>query len=220
MPTKIDNDKEQKWITVGGRKIPIDPDKSAEEQIREKLPSARGEKESRTKQAKKAYVQRYNIIKSPFKIRDEVVFDKFEKSGILYGFDGDYVRIISKSGHYNKLANDVFKKSEIIDNRHWDTMDNGDRVSILKSLNISNTYIGKDWKNIPQNIRKIILKNLGPAGYEGGVSTTTTGVYNPVNDDKSISERVKESMEERGKKDKEKRENDAKTIQSGSTNVF
>lgn len=206
--TKITPKDNEKWVTIGGKKIELDPDKDAEDQIREKLPTdIRGDKEKNTKETRKSIIKRFNLIKSPFKIRDEVVFDNLQKSGILYGFDGDYVKIFNKGSHYTKLANDVFLKSEMLGKQHWDTMENNDRLALLEKSQVSRNYINLDWAKLPELSRSTIIKNLGPAGYEGGVSTSTPGVWNPVNDDKKVSDRIEESKDKKGKKDEEKRDN-------------
>lgn len=199
--TKITPKSDEKWVTIGGKKVQIDPDKDAEEQIREKLPSVGGAKQSETKEARKGFDETRNLIKTPFKIRDEVVFDNYQKSGILYGLEGDYVRIFSKNSHYTRLSNDVFLKSELLNKRHWDTMIKDDRLELLEKSQITKNYVKYDWSRLPELSRKIIMKNLGPAGYEGGVSTSTPGVWNPVNDDKTVNDRIKESKTKEVKED-------------------
>lgn len=206
-PTKVTvKEEDTKWITVGGKKIPIKPGEDVEDKTREKLPSARGEKESGTKEARKSFTKRFNIIKTPFSFRDEVLFDKFEKSGILYGFDGDYVKVKASNGHYDVLKSDTFKKSEMLGDTHWDVMSNEERYEALKKSSTSDFYINRDWALIPEVVRDHMVKNLGPAGYEGGVSTHTAAVYNPVNDDKSVGKRIKEALNQKGKNE-EKRDN-------------
>lgn len=51
-----------------------------------------------------------------------------------------------------------------------------------------------DWSTIPNVIQDKLKKGMAPAGY-GGVSTATGGVWNPVNDDKTITERIKDKEE-------------------------
>ena len=78
--TDMDQDK---WITVGGKKMKIPAGEEGEEALREKLPSTRGAKESNTKEAQKTYNRRFGIMKTLFKLRENVVFAEYKKSGII-----------------------------------------------------------------------------------------------------------------------------------------
>lgn len=207
MPDKkpLDDGKEQKWITVGGKKIPVGEDEDAEEATREKLPTdTRGEKEKNTKEAKKALVKRYNVIKTRVDLRDEVVFDNFEKSGIVCGIDVGGVTIFHKGNKYNRTFSEIFKKSEMVGEYHWDVLSKSDRIDLLKASKVGESYLNNHWCQIPYNIQKALQKGAHPAGYSGSVNTSTQGVYNPVNDDKTISKRI----EEKKKKRNEEKESD------------
>ena len=195
MPDKTFEDKEnEKWITVGGKKIQVDTLEDAEEKTREKLPSARGEKESATKEALKAYESRFGLIKGVFKIREEVVFDKYNKTGIISGLDGEFVKILIGNRIVRVEKNHVFKKSELLGDCHWDTLTKADRVKELGFFNISKEYSNQNWGNLPYEIREHLLKNVSPAG----TTTSTTGihnpVYNPINEEKSVSDRIDEEI--------------------------
>ena len=89
MPDKLADTKDtEEWITIGGKKMRVDAGEDKEELTRPKMPSLRGEKESNTKEAQKSmYKKRFDLIKSPFKPRDEVVFAEYQKSGIVTGLD-------------------------------------------------------------------------------------------------------------------------------------
>lgn len=194
-PDKIDEDKDtEEWITVGGKKMRVDAGADKEDLTREKLPSARGEKEHNTKEAQKVYKKRFGLIKSIFKSRDEVVFAEYQKSGVIAGLNGERVNIMSDNRIYPVLKNHVFKKSELLGERHWDTMTNVDRVIVLKSSNLPTFYNKQNWGNLSPEIREALLKNASPAG----TTTSTTGVhnpiYNPIKEEKSVSETIKEEM--------------------------
>jgi len=204
-----ETEKKEKWITVGGKKIPVDPDKEAEEHIGDQVkPDTRGEKEHNTKEAQKAFVHRLNLNKSQLHYRDEVLFDKFEKSGIVYGFDGEFVRIMTKDNRkHERHLNNVFKKTEMLGDAHWDTLEDRVRVQILKATKVSINYLKHDWVRIPAIVRDKITKGVHPAGYSGnsgGVESTTPGVYNPINDHKTISEKIKETDDKDEKTDNKK----------------
>lgn len=187
----INVEENKKWITVGGKKIQVDEDESAEDAIREKLPTdSRGAKESNTKEARKSVI-RHDLNKSEFRFRDEVMFDDFKKEGKVGGFENDYVTIFSKGIKFVKHKNYVFKKSELIKGIHWDTMSIDERVVILNKSSISLNYLKHDWVKLPAVLQDKIQKDVS------GVSTSTSGVYNPVNQDKTISDRIKEDEDEK-----------------------
>ncbi len=196
MPNKTFDDREnEKWITVGGKKIRVDTVEEAEEKtVGEKLPSARGAKESATKEALKSYETRFGLIKSIFKIRDEVVFDKYNKSVLISGIDGDVLTIVYNKRTVRVEKNHAFKKSELLGKYHWDTLTKADRVEVLGNNNISKDYSNQNWGNLPYEIKTHLLKNVSPAGY----TTSTTGihnpVYNPINEEKTVSDRIDEEM--------------------------
>lgn len=193
---KPDDDKEnEKWVTVAGKRIKVEAGEEADEKIREALPSARGEKQSNTKEAQKSiYKKRLDLIKTPFKPRDQVVFAEYNKSGVISGFDGNKVKIMSEGRMYPISKNEVFLKSELLNGIHWDTMTNVNRVELLKSSNLPTFYNKQNWNNLAPEIRETLLKNVSPAG----TTTTTTGatnpIYNPLNEEKTVSDRIKEEI--------------------------
>lgn len=142
----------------------------------------------------KNFTKRFNIAKTSFKIREEVVYDAFTKEGIVAGFVGDSIRILTEGGQLiSKDKNFVYKKSELIGGVHWDGISLKDRLDILKHSNVSQDFVNSTWYYIPYEVRNVIQKAEGPAGYEGGgLNTSTSGVFNPVHEDKSVSERIKE----------------------------
>lgn len=142
----------------------------------------------------KNFVKRFNIAKTSMRIREEVVYDEFTKSGVVAGFVGDSVRILNDRNQIvSKDKNFVFKRSELINGVHWDGISTKDRLEILKNSNVSQDYVNSTWYFIPYEVRNIIQKAEGPAGYEGGgLNTNTSGVFNPVHEDKTVSERIKE----------------------------
>lgn len=192
-PTKTE---ESKWITIGGKKVEIKPGEEGEENIREKLPSVRGEKEKNTKEAlSKSYVKRYDLIKSIFNPRDEVVFDEYKKNGIVAGSDGNHLKILNKGEIISVHKNSVFKKSELIGDVHWDTISDRDRLFILEKAGLHPSYRGRDWMSIQPNIREVIRKTSTPAGYDSSNSGVSNPIYNPVSEDKTVSQRLKEEEE-------------------------
>lgn len=202
-PTKKETDK---WITIGGKKIKIPAGEEGEDYIREKLPSAKGVKESGTKQAQKTLQRRFGLIKSPFKIREEVVFDQYKKSGIIAGFDGDMIKILSNNRIFRIQKNDAYKVNELIGGYHWDTLTNNDRADLLKQINAPTDLANRNWGNLTEEIRSV-LKEGNPAGYTTSTSGTHNPIYNPVNEEKTLSDRIdseiKRQREDKGE-DEEK----------------
>ena len=189
-----DKDVEQ-WITIGGKKMRVDAGEDQEKNTRSPMPSLRGEKEHNTKEAQKMYKTRFDLIKSIFKPRDEVVFAQYKKSGVIMGIEGSIANILSEGRHYPVTKNHVFKKSELIGDRHWDTMTNVDRVESLKAHHLPSFYNKQNWGNLSWEVRQALLsKNVSPAG----TTTSTTGVhnpiYNPINEEKSVSDRIDEEI--------------------------
>jgi len=200
MPDSPDTDKDaEEWITVGGKKMRVDAGEDKENLTRTPMPSLRGEKESNTKEAQKMYKTRFDLIKSQFKPRDEVVFAQYQKEGIVSGIDGGKVNIISDNRSYPVLKNHVFKKSELIDNVHWDTMTNVDRVETLKAHGLPTYYNKQNWGNLDYRIKDALLKNVSPAG----TTTSTTGIhnpiYNPINEEKSVSDTIVDELDRQHK---------------------
>lgn len=194
-PSKADSDKDtEEWITVGGKKMRIDAGADKEDLTREKMPSARGEKEKNTKEAQKVYKKRFELIKSIFKTRDEVVFAEYMKSGVVAGLNGNKLNIMSEGRIYPVSKNSVFKKSELLGDRHWDTMTNVSRVQILKSFNLPTYYNKQNWGNLSIEIREALLKNAAPAGTTTADAGIHNPIYNPINEEKSVSNTIDDEI--------------------------
>lgn len=183
--------KEVKWITVRGKHIPIKPNEDPEKVIQDKLGTKEDDEET------KKFIKRHDLIKTPFDFRDHVYFDDLQKTGTLYGFEGEYLKIRGDDGkNYNKHMSYVFKSSEMINGNHWDCMTQKARKNLLDKAMLSDEWRIYNWGGLAKNIRdKILEKNQSPAGYDGGVSTMTPGVYNPVANEKTVSEKVKDNIE-------------------------
>jgi hypothetical protein len=189
----IEDKDAEEWISIGGKKIRVDAGADKEDITREKLPSARGEKQHNTKEAQKMYKMRFDLIKSPLNIRDEVTFAEYQKSGIVAGLNGERVNILCEGRIYPILKNHVFKKSELLDGVHWDTMTNVYRLGVLKAHNLPTFYNKQNWGNLSIEIREA-LKSVSPAG----TTTSTTGVhnpvYNPLNEEKTVTDRINDEI--------------------------
>tara|TARA_R110002126_G_scaffold111701_6_gene249613 strand:+ start:906 stop:1601 length:696 start_codon:yes stop_codon:yes gene_type:complete len=210
MPDKVNPIKEvEEWITVGGKKMRVDDndddtpnivddekmkDEKPESAGGEKTPSARGEKEKNTKEAQKMYKKRFGLLKSQFKTRDEVVFAEYNKSGVISGINGEKVNIVSDGRVYPVLKNNVFKKSELLGDRHWDSMTNVDRVQVLKSTNLPTFYNKQNWGNLSIEIRTALLKGASPAGMTTSTSGVHNPIYNPINEEKTVSDTIDTEM--------------------------
>ena len=196
---------DEKWVTVGGQKIAL---KSGED-INDKLEGKkdlRGEKGKNTKETKK-YIKREGLFKSRFDLRDTVVFNKYENSGMVVGVMGDMVKISQAPN--NKIVvvdqNMVFKTSELLSGGvHWDTLDPLDRINYLDKCHLSPTYINKNWEEITKEIRNVIKIN-NPAGDSYGSDGTMNPIYNPIENNKTLSDRIQESLDEGEEGDKDEK---------------
>lgn len=204
MPENI-KDPESKWITVQGKHVEVQPGEEIEDKLREKLPSLRGEKEKNTKEAlSKQYVKRHDYLKSIFQPRDEIVYDEYKKSGVVAGADGEVLKILNEGRIVSIHKNDVFKKSELIDGVHWDSMSKEYRIYCLNKVGLGSTYLGRNWMELQPNVRMAIRKINSPAGYESTSSGVGNPIFNPLNEDKTVSQRIKD---EEGKQHEEKQDN-------------
>lgn len=201
--TPKDNDEQKEIVgwasTERGGKFAILEGEDKKQALQRHLESVQGKKgnvirEHEQADTKKSIQKRFGIAKTPFKIRDEVTFDDFTKKGIVYGYSGDSLLILSLDGRrFSKEKTLVFKTSELVGGIHWDAMTTIDRVITLKKAGLSENYLNSSWYYIPFAARNKIQKAMGPAGYEGGgVNTSTSGVFNPVHQEKTVSERIKE----------------------------
>jgi len=200
--TKRADEQDKKWVTVQGRKVELGEGEDLQDKLKEDL---RGEKEHNTKEAlkKSVIIQRFNLQKSKFNFRDEVVYDNLQKTGTIGGFEGNYVKIFNKGRAVVLPANDVFKKSELLGSLHWDVMTIDTRRDILMKADISQNYVKHDWARIPAIIQDQIRKDGTPAGT--GITTSSEGVWNPVNTDKTVDSKLKESEEKAESKKDEKK---------------
>lgn len=212
MPNKP-TDPEAQWVTIMGRKVNLG-DKASLKKLNSgsKQPSGsrndnntlavdiKTEQQKNVKETKKSViVQRFNLQKSKLNFRDEVIYDNLQKSGIVGGFDGQYVKIFDKGRSVTRPNNDVFKKSEFIGDTHWDIETIDTRQRMLLKANISENYLKHDWAKIPAIIQDQIRKDGTPAGT--GITTSSEGVWNPVNSDRTVDSKLKESEKKTNEKE-------------------
>ena len=108
--------------------------------------------------------------------------------------NGDKLNIMSEGRMYPVHKNNVFKKSELLGDRHWDTMTNVDRVQILKSFNLPTYYNKQNWGNLSMEIREALLKNASPAGTTTSDAGIHNPIYNPINEEKSVSNTIDDEI--------------------------
>ena len=108
------------------------------------------------------------------------------------------IKILSNNRIERVHRDDVFKKSELIGDYHWDSLTNQDRALTLKSVNLDTIYCKSNWANLKPEIRSV-LKEVSPAG----TTTATTGVhnpvYNPINEEKPLSDRIDDEIDRQHK---------------------
>lgn len=186
------------WRTVRGRKVQLDPKKNIQEQIRDSL----GEEYTTKRQ------NRTGLTINHFKIKDEVYFDDFTKQGTIYGIDNKTVKILSDGLRFLKHINSVFKSDETfdIDNIHWDAINKAERSNVLKGAGVLSSYASTDWCILPTYIQKTIIQKYsggagggpGASGFDsGGISTGTTGTFNPVYEETTINDIIRRAKDEK-----------------------
>lgn len=205
-PEGLESDQDE-WITVGGKKIRIPKGEDGEEKVREQLPSASGQKQSNTKEAQKSHTQRFDVSRTLFKIRDKIVFKDYTKEGVISGFSGDNITIMSDGRICKSDKDHTFLKSELLGEYHWDSMTKADRVALLKKAKISTGYSTSDWSVLSKELR-IALKENAPQGMTTATTGVHTPIYNPINEEKPVSQRIEDEMkrqhETKGDTDEEK----------------
>ena len=214
---------ESEWKTINGTKVEIKHGQDPQEAIREHFASISGAKgqntresrghghqESRgttedykpnpTDETKKHYFQRYHVYKSPIESRTFVKYNKYNDTGIVAGKIGESFRILTKNNDIITVhENYVFKASDFTKYGHWDALSDSDRAELLELVKQSPSFIRTDWSYIPQVV-KDLLKATSPAGYDmgsGGFNTGVQGRVNPVSNEQTVSERIRQEISRR-----------------------
>lgn len=154
---------------------------------------------------KDEYIQRYNTGEK-FEIGDKVSFENFTKSGMVNGMGGGMVIVFGEDRREYRIQKDkTFLKSDIIKFGHWNTMSVLARKILLKAARITIDLSEKPWSDINKDIQKLIIKTASPAGFEGHsdetYDTTKPGALNPVSENRSLADRLKEEISQNEKKD-------------------
>lgn len=145
------------------------------------------------------------IRKSGFKLRDEVYFDNFEKEGVITTISKDKLNIFTDASILFRSPQVVYKKSETLGCGHWDTLTKSEKIDILNKVKVSKDLARRDWQDIPGAIKKAIYKAEGSGELSPtGINTDTQNVYNPVTSNRTVSDRIKEELEEQSKEEEKK----------------
>jgi len=154
---------------------------------------------------KNEYIQRYHTGET-FEMEDHVSFDNFTKTGIVNGMSTGILEIQGNDGLQYKIQKDtVFLKSDVTQYGHWNTMSTLAKKLILKQAGITVDFSESLWKDINKEVQELILKVASPAGYSGNADdsygTTKPGTYNPVSENKTLADRLKEEIDQNEEKD-------------------
>ncbi len=143
------------------------------------------------------------IRKSGFKLRDEVYFDDFKKEGVITTISKDKLNIFTDGSIQFRHPQVVYKKSETLGCGHWDTFTKSEKIDILNKVKVSKDLARRDWQDIPGAIKQAIYKAEGSGELSPtGINTDTQNVYNPVTSNRTVSDRIKEELEEQSKEEK------------------
>jgi len=147
------------------------------------------------------YITMTKIIqKSGFRLKDKVLFDDFKKEGIITALTSDKLTIFTGKSTIFRHPQVVYKKSETLGCGHWDTLNKSERIKILSKHNVSKDLAQRDWQFVPGAIKQAIYKD---DGNNSGINTDTQNVYNPVSSDRTVSDRIKDELEEQSKSKKD-----------------
>lgn len=154
---------------------------------------------------KDEYIQRYHTGET-FEMDDTVSFENFTKTGIVNGMGTGILEIHGDDGLQYKIQKDtVFLKSDVTPFGHWNTMSTLAKKLILKQAEITVDFSESLWKDINKEVQELIIKIASPAGYEGNsdysYDTTKPGALNPVSENKTLADRLKEEINSNEKKD-------------------
>jgi len=149
------------------------------------------------------------IRKSGFKTKDEVYFDDFKKEGVIVAINQDKLKIFSNKAILFRHSQVVYKKSEMLGDRHWDTLKKTEKIEILNKHNVSKDLARRDWQDIPSAVKQAIYKEDGSFS---GINTDTQNVYNPVTSDKTVSDRIKDELSEEDSEDSNSKKSDDELI--------
>src|SRR5690348_5946342 len=202
MPLAERPEETKQWRTIGGVHVQVKEGQDPLEALREKMPSKGGEKAKNTKESRemgKFYEQRFSIFKGVLEKREQVVFDKYEKEVIIAGWDGFNHLILHKGEIIPVHPDYVFRTSELTKYGHWDAMTKESRIQLLKELNLETEFYLKDYIQLPDAVREL-FKGTSPAGYgndAGGFGTGVQGKVNPVSNEISVSERIRNEISRR-----------------------
>lgn len=175
--------KKPKWLTVRGKHVEVKPGEDIESVIRDET-------------KKSEYVQRYGCVKK-FDISDKVTFDKYNKTGEVYGYSGNFIKVFGDDGiSYSISDQSLFKTDEVSGFGHWDTMNSLDRRQLLKNCGVGLECQDRNWHQLNPAVQTMLIKNITAPGYESGGNSSMPGTFNPVSTDKSIAEKVKDDIKE------------------------
>lgn len=148
------------------------------------------------------------IQKSGFRLKEQVLFDDFEKEGVITALSPDKLTIYTGKSVLFRHPQVVYKKAETLGCGHWDTLNKNDKIKILSKHKVSKDLARRDWQHIPSAIKQAIYKEEGT---NSGINTDAQNVYNPVSSDKTVSDRIKDELKEQTK-DKPKEETKKNSI--------
>ncbi len=86
-----------------------------------------------------------------------------EDSGMVVKMSNSYVTIVKENGQFKDiLINETFFVKDIIVNKTWNDMNDGDRLQALSDAHIpSPRYVTKTWDQLPKELQILLTKNNG-----------------------------------------------------------
>jgi len=105
------------------------------------------------------------------RVGDEINYfvNGVEGSGTVVKMSNSYVTVL-KSGKYEHIPlNDTFFVKDIVVNKTWDSMDDGERLETLSKAHApSPRYVTKTWDQLPKELQAIIKNNSSNVSAKDG----------------------------------------------------
>ena len=104
-----------------------------------------------------------------------------EGTGTVVKMSNSYVTVF-KSGKYEDIPlNETFFVKDIVLNKTWDSMDDGERLDALSKAHVpSPRYVTKTWDQLPKDLQVLLTKN----------NSSNVSAKEGKDDDENVTQRI------------------------------
>jgi len=117
------------------------------------------------------------------RVGDEINYfvNGVEGTGTVVKMSNSYVTVL-KSGKYEDIPlNETFFVKDIILNKTWDSMDDGERLDALSKAHVpSPRYVTKTWDQLPKDLQGLLTKN----------NSSNVSATEGKDDDENVTQRI------------------------------